>query len=407
MGSRPSPAAARPVTSLSRALSLVHSHGATRRADLTEQLGLTRTATGLVLRELEELELVRSTAPDPPAGGGGVGPARGRASTTGRPSHAIAIHPDAPTVLAAHVQAETLLLAEGGLGGSLRDVAEIPLPRPATPAAVLAVAADELAARLHAGQRRRIGVGLAVPSAVTLDGIAQAALHLDWPAVPVGSMLAGLLDDRGHPGTAVHVGNDANLAALAESRHGAGHAAAQMLYLMTGQAGVGGGLVVDGRLQLGSTGFALEVGHIPVRSGSRRCHCGNTGCLEVEADPAALLDAAGIRDEAPRLDVARAVIAATGSDPTAREAVERITAHLADGLASLINVLDPDRIVLGGLYADLLGAAGSALRDGVARRSFLDRTAHVELRRAALDRAGLVGAAEIALQPLLDNPRYR
>ncbi len=396
---RPNPAAARAATSLSRALSLVHGHRATLRTDLTEQLGLTRTATGHVLRELADLELVRSA----PAGGGAP-----RGPATGRPSHAIAVHPGAPTVLAAQIQAETLLVAEARLGGELLDVTETALPRPASPDAVLGLVAAELTARLDAGQRLRIGIGLAVPSAVTLDGTAQAALHLDWPAaVPVRRMLAGLLAGHGHPGIAVHVGNDANLAALAESRHGAGRATAQMFYVMTGQAGVGGGLVVDGRLQLGSAGYAFEVGHIPVRAGTRPCHCGATGCLEVEADPAALLDAAGLGGATPRLEVARTVIAAAGTDPAARAAVRRITARLADGLATLINVLDPDRIVLGGLHADLLTAAGGDLRDGVARRSFLGRAAQVELRREELDLPGLVGAAEIALQPLLDNPRYR
>ena len=114
----------------------------------------------------------------------------------------------------------------------------------------------------------------------------------------------------------VHVGNDANLAALAESRHGAGQGAAQMLYVMTGQVGVGGGLVIDGRLHLGSAGYALEIGHTPVPPGDRPCRCGNRGCLEVEADPTALLAAAGLSTTEPTLASGAGGDRAAGRRPT-------------------------------------------------------------------------------------------
>ena len=203
----------------------------------------------------------------------------------------------------------------------------------------------------------------------------------------------------------MHVGNDANLAALAESRHGAGQGAAQMLYVMTGQVGVGGGLVVDGRLHVGSAGYALEVGHTPVPRGKRPCRCGNRGCLEVEADPTALLDAAGLSTTEPTLDAVRAVIARRGVDPSARAAVDLVTRRLAGGIASLINILNPDRVVLGGMHAELLAAEGKRLRAGISRHSFLDQAARVEVRPAELAASALIGAAEVALQPLLDEPR--
>ena len=335
---------------MSRALTLAHTHRVALRSDLTERLGLTRTATGLVLRELEDLSLLRTVSavrvdPGPP--------------TTGRPSHVVEIHPDAPTVLAVLVQATSVLIAEARLGGALGQVDEVPLPQPATPEAVLGLIADLLAARLRAADRRPVGVGLALPSAVGSDGTALAAHHLAWPhALPVRSLLTGLLARAGLGEVRLHVGNDANLAALAESRHGAGRGAAHMLYVMTGQVGVGGGLVIDGRLHLGSAGYALEIGHTPVPPGTRPCRCGNLGCLEVEADTTALLDAAGRSSTEATLDAARAVIARRGVDAAARAAVDLVTRRLAAGIASLINVLNPDRVVLGGMYAELLAAEG-------------------------------------------------
>jgi predicted NBD/HSP70 family sugar kinase len=387
----------RATTSLSRALTLAHTHRADLRTDLTERLGLTRTATGLVLRELESLSLVRTgsiirTAPDVP--------------TTGRPSHTIEIHPDAPTVLAVQVQAKTVLIAQGRLGGVLGQVEERPLPEPATPDGVLGLVGDLLARRFETFDRPPIGVGLALPSAVGSDGTALAAHHLAWPhAVPARRLLADRLARAGLGDVRVHVGNDANLAALAESRHGAGQGAAQLLYVMTGQVGVGGGLVIDGHLHRGSAGYALEVGHTPVPPGERPCRCGNRGCLEVEADPTALLAAAGLPRIEPTLDAARAVIARRGVDPLARAAVDLVTQRLAAGLACMINILNPDRVVLGGMHAELLAAEGKSLRSGISRHSFLDQAARVELRPAVLGASALTGAAELALQPLLDDPR--
>ena len=384
-------------TSLSRALTLAHTHRAALRSDLTERLGLTRTATGLVLRELETLSLIRTVT--------GLRADLG-VPTTGRPSHAIEIHPDAPTVLAVQVQARSVLIAPARLGGVLGEVDEVPLSESTTPASVLGLVADLLAARYSTTDRAPFGVGVALPSAVGSDGTALAAHHLAWPhAVPARDLLTGLLNRAGLGDVRVHVGNDANLAALAESRHGAGQGAAQLLYVMTGQVGVGGGLVIDGRLHLGGAGYALEIGHTPVRQGNRQCRCGNRGCLEVEADPSALLAAAGLSTTEPTLDAVRAVIARRGVDPQARAAVDLVIQRLAGGLASLINILNPDRVVLGGMHAELLGAEERMLRSGISRHSFLDQAAHIELRAAELDSSALAGAAELALQPLLDDPR--
>jgi len=382
---------------LARALTLAHTHRAALRSDFTEQLGLTRTATGLVLRELETLSLVRT---------GTVSRVHTGTAMTGRPSRPVEIHPAAPTVLAVQVQAKSVLIAEAGLGGQLGPVDEVPLPEPANPDAVLGLVADLLSVRLGTLDRCPIGAGLAVPSAVGSDGMALAAHPLDWPqAVPVRRLLTELLARGGHRGVRLAVGNDANLAALAESRHGAGRGAAQMLYVMTGQVGVGGGLVIDGRLHLGSAGYALEIGHTPVRRGKRPCRCGNRGCLDVEADPSALLSAAGLSAAEPTLDAARAVIARRDVDPGARGATDLVIQRLAGGLASMINILNPDRIVLGGMHADLLAAEEDRLRAGLRRHSFLQQAAQIELRPAELASSALAGAAELALQPLLDNPR--
>jgi predicted NBD/HSP70 family sugar kinase len=166
-----------------------------------------------------------------------------------------------------------------------------------------------------------------------------------------------------------------------------------------------GVIVVHCRLHTASAGYALEVGHLTVEPGGPTCHCGNAGCLEVEADSAALLAAANQPVSEPILTAAHAVIAATASDDRRAQPCTRSPRGSGVGLASVVNVLNPDRVVLEGMHAELLAAAEPALRAILTRRSFLDQAARVDLRPAELSHSSLTGAGELALQPLLDDPR--
>jgi predicted NBD/HSP70 family sugar kinase len=380
--------------SLSAALRLVHTEGPIRRSELTSRLGLSRGAVGALVEELRLQQLVAVETSPLPAG------------DTGRPSHLVSPHPDGPVAVAVALSAQTFRVALVGLAGVLIAPTWHRLPQPTTPGRVLPAVARAVLAILASTSRPCVGVGLAVPSAVSReDEHALAALYLGWPAaVPVRDRMIDLL---GASATGrVHVGNDANLAALAEHRHGAGAGATDMLFLATGQRGVGGALVAAGRLHTGSAGYALEVGHLTVDPGGRRCHCGSRGCLDVEADPVAVLTAAGRR---PRGDVeaaARRVLAAAATDPRARAAAEQVADRLGAGLAGLVNLFNPDRIVLGGLYAQLLDVVPGRVAEVVRERSFLSAASQVPIcsARLAAD-GGLLGAGELALQPLLDQPR--
>lgn len=201
-------------------------------------------------------------------------------------------------------------------------------------------------------------------------------------------------------------GNDVNLAALAEHRHGAGRGARDLLCVATGHRGVGGALVLDGRLHTGSSGLALEVGHLTVNPEGRPCHCGSRGCLDVEADPLALLTAAG-RDPGPEQSLLRQaddLVRDHYDDPAVRTAAESLIDRLGLGLAGLVNILNPDRIILGGLHRTLLAADPARLRAVVAERSLWGQSGGVPVLACTLDHNSLVGAAELAWQPVLDDP---
>ncbi|MEV8531681.1 ROK family protein [Streptomyces sp. NPDC051211] len=380
---------------LGPALELVHTGRAPTRAVLTAELGVTRATAGAVAAELEALGLIRVDSR--PRGAGG---------TQGRPSHRLSVDENGPVVLAAQIHPDGFRAALVGLGG--RIVATAPgRTVSADPATVLAAVVDAGAALLAESGRRCVGAGLAVPSAIAEpEGTALNPLHLSWPAgSPVRAVFADCVKAAGIDGPAL-TGNDVNLAALAEHRHGAGRSAQHLLCVATGHRGVGGALVLDGRLHSGSSGLALEVGHLTVNPEGRACHCGSRGCLDVEADPLAFLTAAG-RTPGPEVSLlqqARDLLRAEYADPVVRAAAEEIVDRLGLGLAGLVNILNPDRIILGGLHRELLHADPERLRAVVADRSLWGRSGGVPILPCTLDHNSLVGAAELAWQPVLDDP---
>ncbi|MEU0675414.1 ROK family protein [Streptomyces sp. NPDC006172] len=381
---------------LGPALELVHTGRAPTRAVLTAELGVTRATAGAVAAELEALGLIRVDARPGAAAG-----------SQGRPSHRLALADEGPVALAAQVHADGFRAALVGLGG--RIVATTPSCEAvdADPAKVLGAAVDAGAELLRRTGRHCVGAGLAVPSAVTEpEGRALNPLHLAWPAgAPVREVFAERVRAAGVSGPAF-AANDVNLAALAEHRHGAGRGARDLLCVATGHRGVGGALVLDGRLHTGSSGLALEVGHLTVNPEGRPCHCGSRGCLDVEADPLALLTAAG-RDPGPEgslLQQANELIREEYADPAVRTAAEALIDRLGLGLAGLVNILNPDRILLGGLHRTLLDADSERLHAVVADRGLWGRNGGVPILACSLDHNSLVGAAELAWQPVLDDP---
>ncbi|MCG0290151.1 ROK family protein [Streptomyces sp. PSAA01] len=390
-------------SALGPALALVHTGRAPTRAVLTAELGVTRATAGAVAAELEALGLIQVDSRP-----------LGAAGAQGRPSHRLSVAPRGPVALAAQVHADGFRAALVGLGG--RTVATAPgcMTVPADPAHVIDAVVEAGARLLRETARRCVGAGLAVPSAVAEpEGTALNPLHVAWPAgAPVRELFnrslaaAGIRGDDGEPVTGF-AGNDVNLAALAEHRHGAGGGAQHLLCVATGHRGVGGALVLDGRLHTGSAGLALEVGHLTVNPEGPACHCGSRGCLDIEADPLAFLTAAG-RDPGPEVSLlqqARDLLREEyATEPSVRAATNQLIDRLGLGLAGLVNILNPDRIILGGLHRELLEADPERLRAVVAERSLWGRSGGVPILPCTLDHNSLVGAAELAWQPVLDDP---
>jgi glucokinase len=201
-----------------------------------------------------------------------------------------------------------------------------------------------------------------------------------WTGFPLGARLAEGL------GLPVRLINDARAFVLAESRLGAGRGCPTIVGLTLG-TGIGGGVIVDGRLRLGSTGTAGEVGHQTVDPGGPECGCGNRGCVE------AIAQAGAIAERAAQPTAKAAFDAAAASDQRARESIEVAARALGVGIANLVTVLVPDAVVLGGGMAasDLLF---DEVRKAVAEHTPLLLSGVVRIVRAELGpTAGAVGAA--------------
>ena len=227
------------------------------------------------------------------------------------------------------------------------------------------------------------------------------APNLGWIDVPLGARLARAL------ATAIPIAvvNDADAGVLGESRRGAAVGVDDVLYV-SGEVGVGGGLIVDGRLLTGVAGFAGEIGHLTVNPDGRPCRCGSVGCWETEVGEGMLLALAGYPADAGRSGIDAVLREADAGSESALAALAHVGRWLGIGLGGLVNVLDPRLMVLGGPLARIhplrprpaRGGARAALR---CRRRV--RSSASSRRRSGSTRR-CIGAAELAFEPLLADP---
>jgi glucokinase len=247
------------------------------------------------------------------------------------------------------------------------------------PAAVLARLVD-----LGRGAGSVDSVGVALPGQVDRDGNALILpnLHGDWTGTPIAAPLA---DGFGMPVTLL---NDGHAFALAEARIGAARGARDVVCIVCG-TGVGGGLVLDGRLHLGIDERGGEVGHITVEPDGELCGCGNFGCVEAIAGARAIARSAGKDGFADVLTAARA------GERASVAALERAGRALGIAVANLAVVLTPERVVVGGGVAEAGELLLEPLRDEVARRAgAVTPVDRVKIVRAELGPfAGAIGAA--------------
>lgn len=251
-------------------------------------------------------------------------------------------------------------------------------------------------------------VGVGAAGIVDADGVVRYAPNIAWADFPLAEQLRRVL------GGPVTVDNDANVAAWGEYRAGAGRGAHSDMLLLTIGTGVGGGLVIGDRLLRGAHGLGAELGHIIVAEGGPRCPCGNAGCLEALASGTAVGRMArealasgqpsapsALADVTPADLTGKAVTTAAASgDDLAIAVLARAGFWLGVGIASLVNAIDPETVVVGGGAMEagelLLAPARAAFEERLLGRAHRPLPS---ITRASLgDDAGLIGAALLAME---------
>ena len=255
------------------------------------------------------------------------------------------------------------------------------------------------------------GVGISAPGPLDpWKGVVMTPPNLaGWRDVPLGAHVARSLD------LPTFVERDTNVAVLAEWRYGAARGARTVIYV-TVSTGIGGGIIVDGRPLIGPDGTAGEIGHIVVELDGPRCGCGRIGHVEAIASGTALArDAqatierggdgrlAELAAAGEPVDAALLARAADEGDTAAAELLSHAWTAIGAMCASLVNVLNPDVIVIGGSIAEHRPELLAAVRAEIQRRAFAVPASHARVEPAALkDDVSLIGTLPIVIERLAD-----
>jgi predicted NBD/HSP70 family sugar kinase len=315
-------------------------HGALSRAQLAVRSGLSKATVSSLVTDLETRGLVHDAGVS--AGG------------QGRPGQLVDLRPDSVCGIGLDVHVGHVSALVTNLSGEVlfqkRATVDVPAAGPEQTLAQLA----QLVTEAMAGLKNAIGVTVSVPGLVDTEaGTVTFSPRLRWRDVAVVDGLAARTD---LPLDQIVVDNDANLGAMAEL---AAMDVADLVYL-TGDFGIGGGVIAGGRLIRGVGGFAGEIGHMAMDPLGPYCSCGRRGCWETQVGLGALLHACAdpddpIRDPALDLDQRMRMIRSRAEQHDRRtlDALHQIAIALGLGVSYLVNMLNPAVVVLGGYFAAL------------------------------------------------------
>lgn len=335
------------------ALNLIrYTPGGISRAELARQLGLSRAAISSIAKDLLQLNLIRESEPG--------------TNTGGRSSILLEINPDCCFVVGVDIGATHLGLILTDYSAHIQKISEFPFDVSKGPETCLAEVDSRLRDFLAASDVRltdiqAIGVGVPGPVVAEKGGVIAPPIMPGWDRFPIQYHLKELW------GCPITLNNDAGLGALGEWAYGAGRNERCLLYVKVGY-GIGAGILINGQIFRGATGAAGEIGHITINENGPLCTCGNRGCLEAMAGGRSIVHRAqqiiqsGRRTQlasipSDEITAAHVAESARQGDLVAQEIVSQAGQHIGIALASLINVVNPGMIIIGGsvsLMGDLL-----------------------------------------------------
>jgi predicted NBD/HSP70 family sugar kinase len=378
-------------------LDLIRDIESISRPELARRSGLTKPTVAAIVEDLMREDIVRELGFTDSAGAGG------------RPARLLEFNADSAAYLGIEFGVEETSVAVADGRGAIRSVVTSPAVK--NPDRALAALPELVAGALKTSRlpRARLqAVGACVPGLVDqTSGQCRLAPNLGWKDYPLRSELERALRRP------VVVTNITQTAAIAEGRLGAARGVQAFIWLYLG-SGVGAGIVLKGRPFTGTRGFAGEIGHCRISDKDVPCGCGKSGHLESFTSKMAVIEAAQraahehpssrLAQMAPIRELAPLFEAAREGDRVATAVLARLGDDIAKGVSYLVNVIDPQMIVLGGS----VGTAGPALLEHVgkalARHALFPEPVRV-VQSSLGDRAALIGAVLLAMQ--IAVPSYR
>jgi predicted NBD/HSP70 family sugar kinase len=367
-----------------RVLDYLFRAGPANRVELVRATDLSRATVSKLVGELQAQGLV-DERPAPAL----------QAGRAGRPPTLLALNPAIGAIGGIDFDHEAVGVGVADLAGSVLAERRVELNVDNQAERAIDVAVECLRAllgqcRLEASRLVAVGAAISAPVLRDNGSLAPAGIMTSWGSVSLRHELERRL------GVPAHVGNDANLGALAEVRAGAARGAANVLYLML-SSGVGGGLVLEGSLFTGHSGMTGELGHVPVDPDGSRCRCGNRGCLETVAGAQHLLEQ--VRSvHGPGTTLEDAARMARAGDPLCRAVFRRAGVAAGRVAGGICNVINPELVIVGGdliLAGDVLV---DAVREGVAQSAIEVVRRDVGVVAATLgDHSALLGAVGLAI----------
>ncbi|OEJ34241.1 ROK family transcriptional regulator [Streptomyces subrutilus] len=370
---------------LERVVRAVRLAGSLTQAEIARATGLSAATVSNIVRELKEGGTVEVT--DTSAGG--------------RRARSVSLSGDAGIVIGVDFGHTHLRVAVGNLAHQVLAEEAEPLDVDASWVEGFD-RAEALVGRLIAGigvsLDKAIGVGLGVPGPIDVESgtLGSTAILPGWAGINPREELSRRL------GVPVYVDNDANLGALGELVWGSGRGVKDLAYIKVA-SGVGAGLVINGQIYRGPGGTAGEIGHITLDESGPVCRCGNRGCLETFAAARYVLPLLQ-GSHGPELTMERVVELARDGDPGCRRVITDVGRHIGSGVASLCNLLNPSRVVLGGSLAEAGELVLAPIRESVGRYAIPSAARQLSVLTGSLGgRAEVLGALALVLSEMGDS----
>ncbi|MBN1450268.1 MAG: ROK family transcriptional regulator [Anaerolineales bacterium] len=385
---------------------MIHNEAPVSRAQIAQSTGLNKSTVSSLVEDLLHRKLVHET------GINSVG--------TGRPATLLEINPRAGGIIGIELGVDFVAVALTDFTGQIlwRKMAymEQAEAQDATIAETLKLAQQAIDF-CHKQDLHLLGLGLATPGTVDLEeGVLIFAPNLHWKNVPLRKIYSE------QTGLNVFIENDANAATIAEHLFGQARNSRDFIFVFAG-VGIGSGLFLNGKLHRGKNGYAGEIGHSPIMAEPFQtpCHCGNRGCWETYGNQHSIIRRIQTRLDAKRdsiipglmaeqnspLSISIIKQAADAGDAEAIAALSEAGEAMGVGFASLINILNPEKIILGGPLSIVGDYLLPSIKGVATKYSLPEMRPMVEIVLSSFETdASLIGAVSIVVDDILSNPTH-